>query len=292
MSPPGQGRTPLLALEVQGRRVQLKLEYLSPTGSFKERGAATLMAQARALGVREVIEDSSGNAGLAIAAQARAAGLACRIYVPASTSPGKTRAIEAQGATLLRVPGPRQAAAEAAMRAAASCYYASHVWQPAFIEGVAVIAGEIFEQLGRRAPDALVLPTGNGTLLLGAWRGFLALKAAGLIPRLPRLIAVQAEGCAPLAGDVDPAARHPLAEGIAIARPVRLAQMRQAIASSGGEVAVVSNDELRAAQDELLRRGHDVEPTAAVAFAAWSRMDWPTEANVVVPLTGRMRRDA
>ena len=141
--------------------------------------------------MREIVVDSSGNAGASFAAYAARAGLRLRLFVPADASPAKLLQARAHGAVVVSVPGPRAAAGEAARRALEDAgpdvAYASHLWQPAFLAGTATFAYEVFEQLGGMAPDAVVAPLGGGTLLLGAHIGFGRLRAAGMIERVPRL---------------------------------------------------------------------------------------------------------
>ena len=293
----GEGGTPMVAGEVAGRPVRFKLEYLSPTGSFKDRGAAVLISQVRGLGIERVVEDSSGNAGAALAAYAARAGVACDVYVPASAPPGKLAMIERFGATVHREPGPRAAAARAAWQTAESTYYASHAWNPFFFQGTKTIAYEIVEQLAGQAPDALVLPVGHGTLLIGAYLGFEELCHAGVIDRLPKLVAVQTAACAPLyeawraeqgagpAAPVAPANGPPFADGIAIAEPVRAEQCSEAVRASGGTFVVVSDAEVADAWRLLLRQGFYIEPTAAVAVAGLAKCA-DLGDTVVVPLTG------
>ena len=157
----------------------------------------------RAHGVREIVVDSSGNAGASFAAYAARAGMRLRLFVPADASPAKLLQARAHGAEVVPVPGPRSAAGEAARAALEGAgpdvAYGSHMWQPAFLAGTATFAYEVFEQLGRRAPDVVVAPLGGGTLLLGVHLGFDRLRAAGLIDRVPRLVGVQSAACAPLA---------------------------------------------------------------------------------------------
>ncbi|HWQ21211.1 MAG TPA: pyridoxal-phosphate dependent enzyme, partial [Clostridia bacterium] len=124
----GEGCTPLLPVPFRTATLLVKQEQLFPTGSYKDRGAALLISRLRELGVERVVEDSSGNAGCAVAAYAARAGIACDIYVPADTSPAKTAQIEAYGATLHRIAGTREDTASAAMEAAATAVYASHVY--------------------------------------------------------------------------------------------------------------------------------------------------------------------
>jgi threonine synthase len=286
----GEGRTPLVETEADGARAFLKLDYLFPTGSYKDRGASVMISQAKEWGAMRVVEDSSGNAGCAVAAYCAKAGIACDIFVPESASPGKLAQIRAYGATLRLVPGSREAVARAALQAAETALYASHVWNPFFFQGTKTLAYELWEQLGSRAPDAVVLPAGNGTLLIGAHLGFRDLLRAGRIAKPPRLIAVQAANCAPLhaayrgASTTPPAAT--LAEGIAIAAPARLDQMLEAVRETGGEVIAVTEDEIRAAALDLGARGHYVEPTSATAWAGFRRLSFQEEETVAIPLTG------
>lgn len=299
----GEGWTPLVAGEFAGLAVHWKLEFLNPTSSYKDRGIAPLVTALRAHGVRAVVEDSSGNAGASVAAYAARAGIEATIFVPAYASPAKRAQISLYGAKVVPVPGPRieaTRAAEAALRDGVA--YASHVWQPAVLAGLHTLAWEIWEQMGRRAPDWLVAPVGQGTLLLGAYRGFRALQEAGLIERLPRLVAVQAARCAPLHAawvrglDHVPAAPSTgssgrcttVAEGIRIVRPVRGRQLLRAIRESGGLVLTVDEEQILAAQTALAHRGLYVEPTSAVPVAALAQLRERIEADqtVVVPLTG------
>jgi len=143
----------------------LKLEGLSPTGSFKDRGAATAITAARAAGATTVVEDSSGNAGTAIAAYAAAAGLTARIFAPDDIVAIKARAIRALGAELITVSGPRSAVTEAALTAARTAYDVGHARDDAFLEGVKTIAYELFETLGPELQD-VVTPVGQGTVLV------------------------------------------------------------------------------------------------------------------------------
>jgi threonine synthase len=272
----------------------LKLEFLMPTGSFKDRGACVMVSHMKGVGVRAAVEDSSGNAAAAVAAYAARAGIACRILVPASTSSGKLAQIATYGADLVPIPGTREDVAAAAREEAERSYYASHVFNPYFFQGTKTFAFEVWEQLGFRAPDRLILPVGHGTLYLGAYLGFRDLLKAGEILRLPRLIGIQAEPCAPIAAAwrgqpaTDPGAT--IAEGIRIAAPDRGAAILQACRETDGELLTVSEAEIASALFELGRAGLYVEPTAAVAPAAARKLAatgrLPAGETVVIPLTG------
>jgi threonine synthase len=272
----------------------LKLEFLLPTGSFKDRGACVMLTHMKELRVRAAVEDSSGNAAAAVAAYAARAGIACRIFVPASVSTGKLAQIAAYGADLTPTPGTREDVATAARRAAEHSYYASHVFNPYFFHGTKTFAFEVWEQLGFCAPDRVILPVGHGSLYLGAYLGFRDLLKAGEIPRLPRLIGIQAEPCAPIAaawhGQPATEPGPTIAEGIRIAAPDRAEAILQACRETGGEFFTVSEAEIAAALLRLGRAGLYVEPTAAVApagalkLAAAGRL--PADGTAVIPLTG------
>lgn len=290
----GEGMTPLLEARVGGKEILIKLEQLFPTGSYKDRGAAVLISKAKELGITSVVEDSSGNAGCSIAAYSAAAGIDCHIYVPDNTSPAKTIQIEMYGARLHRIPGSREDAARAAIEAAGSIYYASHSWNPFFFQGTKTYAYEIWEQLGFAAPDNIVVPLGNGTLLIGAYLGFMDLLNLGLIDRMPRITAVQSMACAPLflmfregldrVPEVEPG--ETLAEGIRIAAPVRGGQAVGIVRETGGEILTVSDGDIKKSLVELGKMGLYVEPTAACAVAAAAGSRLPDNGTVVVPLTG------
>jgi threonine synthase len=271
----GEGFTPFREFTLAGRTVLVKEEYLNPTGSFKDRGASVLVSKLRELGIRHVVEDSSGNAGIAIAAYCRSAGIKCSVYVPQGISARKAGRIRHYRAELHKVRGCREDCARAAVRAARNTYYAGHAHNPFFLQGTKTFAYEICEQLGWRSPDAVVLPVGNGTLLLGTYIGFRDLMAAGLAGSIPRLIGVQASNCAPLyralrdgLDDVpEMAGEETAASGIAVASPVRARQILQVIRETSGDLLAVDEMEIAAALRDAAARGLEIEPTAAATLA-------------------------
>jgi len=292
----GEGFTPMLPIEIGGREVLVKQEQLFPTGSYKDRGAAVMIAMAAHLGVESVVEDSSGNAGCAVAAYCAKAEIDCRIFVPADNSPGKLGQIELYGADLVRVEGSRENTAEACMEAAGDTFYASHVFNPYFFHGTKTFAYEVVEQLGWKGPDTVVLPAGNGTLLIGAHLGFSELLSIGLIDRMPKLVAVQSVGCAPLCmsfgkGEdsvVKVDTVPTLAEGIAIADPRRGAQMLHAVRDTDGQCLAVNEEEILTAFIDMGRKGYCIEPTSAavVAGAGIYARTAPADEVIVTMFTG------
>ncbi|RIL05626.1 threonine synthase, partial [bacterium] len=196
----GEGGTPLADVPLAGRRVWAKLEHLQPSGAYKDRGAAVLAAALAGSGVTDAVEDSSGNAGASLAACLARAGIALRLFVPAGTPVAKRRQALAHGAVVVADAPSRQAATDRAQAAIGpATAYASHVYSPWFLAGQMTLAWEIWEDLGRRAPDHVVVPAGHGLLLLGLYHGFEALARAGLVERVPALHGAQADACAPLA---------------------------------------------------------------------------------------------
>ncbi|MBS3761082.1 MAG: threonine synthase [Halodesulfurarchaeum sp.] len=289
----GEGWTPLV--DAPTWDATFKLEYVFPSGSFKDRGATTTLSRAVTLDVDRVIEDSSGNAGASIALYAARAGIPGEIYVPTGVKPPKRAAIEGTGATVVEVDGARADVSQAAREAVAAGkgWYASHAWNPTFYAGTMTAAYEIAVQRGFEAPDAMVVPIGHGTLFLGLYRGFAALESAGWIDRMPRLLGVQAAGVAPIAETVGTAAgtqtKNELADGIQIAEPVRAAQITRAVRETNGTVIAVAEEQTRATWHTLHRAGFHVEPTSAVAVAgleAYRTHGLDRDQDVVVPLTG------
>jgi threonine synthase len=276
----GEGWTPLVLRDWQGVKIHFKLESYMPTGSFKDRGTAVMVNHLLELGVGPIHEDSSGNAGASIATYAAAAGVPCRIYVPASAPRAKLVQIAASGADVRRVPGTRQDVTEAALAAVGESFYASHNWQPFFVEGTKTLAFELWEQLGFRVPDNILVPTGYGSNILGLDRGFDELERGGEITARPRLFAVQAANCAAFAAAWSADANHfvafsakaTVADGIATPRPVRIAEVLAALRRSQGGVIAVAEEEITPALAVLGRLGLFVEPTAATAGAAVTRL--------------------
>jgi threonine synthase len=278
----GEGFTPLV--DAPAWEATFKLDYLFPSGSFKDRGATTTLSRAVELGVERVLEDSSGNAGAAIAQYAARAGIDAEIYVPAGAKKSKLRAIERAGADLVRVEGSREDVTAACIEAveAGGGWYASHAWNPAFFAGTATFGLEVAAQRGWVVPDAVVLPVGHGTLFLGAYRGFRALRDAGWVDRVPQLLGVQAAGYAPLIEDGEVGSGNDAADGIHIANPAREDEIREAIEATGGDVLAVGETATRESLDRLHRAGFYVEPTCAVAPAALERF---REQGVIDPGT-------
>jgi threonine synthase len=276
----GEGCTPLVQREWDNFRPFFKLEWFNPTCSFKDRGTAVMLSYLRQIGVEAVLEDSSGNGGASVAAYGAAGGMRVKIIAPAYTSPAKIAQVRAYGAEVQLVEGPREESEREAIRQSDRIFYSSHNWQPFFLQGTKSIAYELWEDFDFEVPDNVIVPVGAGSTLLGCHIGFGELLAAGQIKKLPRLFAAQPFNCSPVdasfkAGVDTPVPRavnKTIAEGTAIAHPLRLREMIHALRETGGETVAVSEQEIIAALKRLARLGLFAEPTSAGAAAALAKL--------------------
>ena len=276
----GEGGTPLLARSLHGAPALLKCDFLMPTGSFKDRGASVMLSMLRAQNVRRVLEDSSGNGGAAVAAYAAAGGLKATVLTPQATSPAKLAQMRAYGAKVELVAGTREDTARAAVGRAEQTFYASHNWHPFFLQGTKTLAYELWEDLGFRAPDNVVVPCGAGSNVLGCEIGFSELQRAGQIETLPRIFAAQPANCAPIVASflsgtdqaVETEILPTIAEGTAIARPIRLYEVLGALKETRGGAVMLSEDEIARATLDLAAIGLYVEPTCAQVATAFGKL--------------------
>lgn len=270
------GETVTPVLERGG--VGYKLEYLSPTGSFKDRGAACVASCLKQMAVQAAVLDSSGNAGAAMAAYLAGAGIAASVFVPQHASAGKRGQIAAYGADVFSVPGDRaQVTARAQAHAESTgAVYASHLWSPFFIAGMSTLGAELAELGGL---DAVLFPVGSGSLVIGAFQGLAAVAGHGSGSGYlgPRLFGIQVRACQPLVDAFDAGADDLLddraagsgsiAEGILVARPPRARAVLRAVRESGGALIAVGDDDVERAARSLWRQGIYTEPTSATAEA-------------------------
>ncbi|MBI4340052.1 MAG: threonine synthase [Chloroflexi bacterium] len=306
----GEGQTPVVRLGALGRRLGhtalfAKLEFQSPSGSFKDRGATVLMSVLKEAGVAEVVEDSSGNAGASIAAYAAKAGIVAHIFAPASAPAAKIQQIRVYGAQVHLVDGPREAATQAAIAYVAErgLAYASHNLSPFFLEGTKTFAYEIQADARGLFPRHVVIPVGNGSLLIGMWKGFLELQARGVLREVPHLHAVQALAVQPIVAAVHGQTWSPragartIAGGIAVGQPPRLRQAVRAIRGTHGSAVAVSDEAILRWQVALAREeGIYAEPTSAAAFAGLEALVRQgvigRDEPVLLPVTGMGLKDA
>ena len=289
----GEGMTPLVRAQIDGIGFHAKLEYLNPTGSFKDRGTATVLNHLAAHGATDAIDNSSGNAGASLAAYAGIAGMSATVFVPAATAvESKKQLIRSFGGDIIE----SQNYLADVYAAAEERVYASHAWSPYFVLGQQTAAWETWEQLGRRAPDAVATPVGHGGLFLGFYLGFKALHDAGLIDKLPRMIAVQSTGVDPIVRGWEEKSETPpqieplpsIADGILVDVPVRGAQILRALYDTGGFALRVSNADIEAGQQQMHKLGFMIEATSAVTAAALTqiRERIGEDAELVIAFTG------
>ena len=253
----GEGGTPLVYRRTRLGTLGFKLEYVNPTGSFKDRGVSYSLQLARDLGFSCAVEDSSGNAGISTAAYAAFLGMRAVVAVPRTASPSKKSIIRSLGADVVELED-RQGAARYAESMASKCFYVAHSSSAAFLKGMESFGGEL------PAGSSIVVPSASFSLLLGAWRG-----SGGRV----RLYAVQGVENSPLSKLVEPLAvgrgrTSALADGLVLRDAPRLEEAASAVRASGGGLVVVSDEEIARATRELWRMGLMVEPTSASAYAA------------------------
>ena len=280
--------TPVSELKIGGVKAFFKLEYLQPSGSFKDRGTWVTVAKLKEEGITEVVLDSSGNAALSFALYGLASGIRVHTFVSYDTSSGKLALLQKLGAVTHFVDGDRMAVHKKAKEFTEreGITYVSHWLNPYFIEGTKTIAFEVYEQLG--VPDYVLVPTGSGTLFLGLWKGFSELIGMGEVDELPRLVAVQASGFESLC-ERSPL-KNNLADAIAIPEPPRLEEMRKALKETDGLCVSVDGLETVSSLNWLRRHGFLVESTSAVVLGAlWKlveRGEIEKNLKVLLPLTG------
>ena len=285
----GEGDTPLLSAPRLGARLGLKHLYIkdeaqNPTATFKARGLAVAVARGVELGVRAFVIPTAGNAGGALAAYAARAGVAAHIFMPQDAPQVNREEVRAAGADLTLVDGLID---DAARRAAAEAQ--KHGWfdvstfkEPYRVEGKKTMGLELAEALGWELPDVILYPTGGGTGLVGMWKAFAELEALGWIgPRRPRMVSVQAEGCAPIVRAFHAGAEraqpwenaHTIAAGLRVPRVFADRLILRVLRESRGTAVAVSDEEILSAQAEMARsEGIFPSPEGAATLAALRRL--------------------
>ena len=286
----GEVVTPLIPLPRLGRahglaggEIIVKDEGRLPTGSFKARGLAVAVSMAKELGLTHLAMPTNGNAGAAMAAYASRAGIRTTIFCPDDTPEINLSEIEVQGAATYRVNGLINDCCKIVGdgSGAAGWFDVSTLKEPYRIEGKKTMGLELAEQMGWQVPDVILYPTGGGTGLIGMWKVFDELQAIGWIgPKRPRMVAVQAEGCAPIVKAYEAGERHAelwpdahtIAAGIRVPVAVGDFLILDAVRDSGGFAIAVPDDEIIAARDEVARQeGLLLCPEGAATYAAYKR---------------------
>ena len=281
----GEAVTPIVALPrlagtLSAAEILVKDESRLPTGSFKARGLAMAVSMAKALGVAHMAMPTNGNAGAALAAYASRAGIKTTVFCPQDTPEVNVREIALQGATVYRVNGLIDDCGKIVMQGQAKVgwFDTSTLKEPYRIEGKKTMGLELAEQLGWELPDVVLYPTGGGTGLIGMWKAFAELEAIGFIgKKRPRMVAVQAAGCAPIVRAYDAGSEHAprwedaqtVAAGIRVPQAIGDFLILRAVRESGGFAIAVADDAITAAIDEVARaEGLLLCPEGAATYAA------------------------
>jgi len=293
----GEGYTPLI--QTRTPRLYAKLEFMMPTGSYKDRGSTVLITSIRHLvdgeRYREISIESSGNAGSSVAAYAARAGIRCTVYTYLSIKESKARQMMAYGANVVKLRGDVSVVSKAAQTAPHSLYV-SHAWNPYFQEGTKTIAYEIAEQRGWKSPEFVFVPTSAGSLILGVINGFKHLYTSGVIDEMPTIVAVQPVEVSPVYHALmnkpytPPMELSTVADALISTKPIRLQEMVEALRESRGSAEIVEDQEILDSQKKLAAEGLYVEPSSAASHAAY--LKWVREGKIrhgeeaVILLTG------
>src|SRR5438270_6096043 len=284
----GEAVTPLIAMpklagKLSAGEILVKDEGRLPTGSFKARGLVMAVSMAKALGVSHMAMPTNGNAGAALAAYASRAGIRSTIFCPDDTPEVNVSEIALQGASVYRVNGLIDDCGKivAEGKGKVGWFDTSTLKEPYRIEGKKTTGIELAEQLGWQVPDVILYPTGGGTGLIGMWKAFAELEAIGFIgKKRPRMVAVQASGCAPMVRayeqGVEHAERwedaHTIAAGIRVPQAIGDFLILRAVRDSGGFAIAVSDEAITAALDEAAREeGFLMCPEGAATYAAYKQ---------------------
>jgi len=279
----GEVMTPLVRIAHYGGEVIIKDEGRLPTGSFKARGVALAVSMAKELGVKHLAMPTNGNAGAALAAYGSRARMKTTVFCPEDTPEVNVREIAAQGASVWRVNGLIDDCGKLVGRGkeVTGWFDVSTLKEPYRIEGKKTMGFELAEQLGWELPDVIFYPTGGGTGLIGMWKGFHELEAIGFIgQKRPRMVAVQAAGCAPMVRAYENGERHAtrwenahtIASGIRVPAAIGDFLILDAVRESGGFAMAVSDEEIEKSLDDVARtEGLLLCPEGAATHAAWRK---------------------
>ena len=292
----GEGWTPVVKFS---SNLYFKLENLNPTGSFKDRGSTTIISALHKQvknAESYISEDSSGNAGASMAAYATRAGVKAKIYVPENVSGPKLNQIQFYGAEVVKVSGSRTKVAEEAQKPTKEGFYVGHVLHPLFRDGIRSLAYEVAEQLDWQVPERIYLPASAGTLLLGVLSGFNHLVESSIIAAMPKIVACQTSQVSPLyhrfkgSRYAPPQRITSIADALVSTNPPLLDLMVEQLKVAKGDAVMIEEKETLEAFQELAGTGFFVEPSSAVAYAAYKKQLKSKEASkndrTVVILTG------
>ena len=306
-----EGNTPTIPLKSVSKLVGIKetdakLEFLNPTGSFKDRGASLMISAAKHFGIQSLVEDSSGNAGASIAAYSAKANINAHIFVPSDASEVKIRQIASYGAEIHFVKGNRESATNEAIEYCKNLNlnYASHSLSPFFNEGTKSFGYELVsDYCSKIFPDHIVMPVGNGSLFLGTWNGLIeSKKYLNHDFKLPKLHCIQSNLTMPIVNawnQDDPQPPIPtksIAGGISVGSPPRIKEVLNVIDESKGSAISVKESEILDWYFKLPKlEGIFCEPTSATAFAGLEKLVYSgsikSSEKVLIPITGSGLKD-
>lgn len=283
----GEGSTPLVVEQYKGHTLLFKLEYLNPSGSFKDRGSALSIYYGYEMGYSRVVEDTSGNTGISVALYSRLYGLEPKIYMPRTAPLAKKELVRALGGVVVETSDRHEASVKV-LEEAGSSYYVAHTWNYLYIVGASTIAYEVFDEFG--VPDYVIAPIGSGGLFLGLVRGFEYLREIGAAKRVPKFIGVQGYSAQPVfksfKGYGVEGEDSSLADGIMVSSPPRLREIVECVRKHGRDVVLVGNSDVARALEELYDMGFLVEPTSASAWACYLKVREELSGSILLPLTG------
>ena len=296
----GQGNTPIIKLNSLSKEFDLniyaKLEYMNPTGSFKDRGSSMMISALREFGIKEIVEDSSGNAGASISAYSAFSKLKSHIFVPENAPKNKVAQIELYGSKIYKIPGPRDNATESAIKFSKqnSLPYSSHNLSPYFIEGTKSFGYEVINFFKNEQPNHIIFPVGNGSLLIGSYKAY---KETNQNINIPKHHAIQSANLSPIVFEYEKLKWTPenwtptIANGIAILNPPRVKQSALVVSNTKGSAISVRDEEIIDWQIQLAQKeGIFAEITASATFAAIKKMQKnniiKNKESVLIPITG------
>ena len=300
----GQGNTPIVRLNTLSydlgiNNIYAKLEYMNPTGSFKDRGSAMMISALTEFGINEIVEDSSGNAGASISAYSACSKIKSHIFVPENSPKNKVAQIQLYGSIVHKIPGPRDNAAIAAIKYSEenSIPYSSHNLSPFFIEGTKSFGHEVIEYFNNKQPDHILFPVGNGSLLIGSYKAYEEIKKINPNIKIPKHHGIQTESIPPIIEIFSnntwspEQAKTTLANGIAILNPPRKYQSVNVMKKTNGQGIKVSDESILKWQKKLAKKdGIFAEITSAAVLSGLDKLIkqkiiLPGD-NVLLPITG------
>ena len=300
----GQGNTPIVRLNTLSdnfgiNNIYAKLEYMNPTGSFKDRGSAMMISALSEFGINEIVEDSSGNAGASISAYSAYSKIKSHIFVPENAPKNKVSQIQLYGSIVHKIPGPRDNSTIAAIKYSEenSIAYSSHNLSPFFIEGTKSFGHEIIKHFNDKQPDHILFPVGNGSLLIGSYKAYEEIKKINPNIKIPKHHGIQTESISPIIEIFSnnkwypEQAKSTIANGIAILNPPRKYQSVNVIKKTNGKGIKVSDESILKWQKELARKdGIFAEITSAAVLSGLDELIKQkiilSDENVLLPITG------